>query len=287
MEWWGLIIGAGLPSLIIPVHNAPAELDRCLASVCATVPAGAEVFVIDDASTDAEVTKVLGRWQQRTGPSWRFCFQQQNLGFVATANRGMEMTRRDVVLLNSDTETTAGWLEGLQRCLASDPMIATATPWTNNGEIASIPRFCTANPAPKNPTSVAQVIARTGTPNYPELPTAVGFCMAVSRHALDTLGLFDEETFGLGYGEENDFSMRAQQAGLRNVLCDDVYVVHLGGRSFGPLGLKPDERSMRRLLLRHPGYLQQIEEFISADPLAERREELIHALKSAGLLETI
>ena len=287
MEWWGLIIGAGLPSLIIPVHNAPAELDRCLASVCATVPAGAEVFVIDDASTDAEVTKVLGRWQQRTGPSWRFCHQQQNLGFVATANRGMEMTRRDVVLLNSDTETTAGWLEGLQRCLASDPMIATATPWTNNGEIASIPRFCTANPAPKNPAAVARVIARTGTPSYPELPTAVGFCMAVSRHALDTLGPFDEETFGLGYGEENDFSMRAQQAGLRNVLCDDVYVVHLGGRSFGPLGLKPDERSMRRLLLRHPGYLRQVEEFISADPLAERREELIHALKSAGLLETI
>ncbi len=287
MEWWGLIIGAGLPSLIIPVHNAPAELNRCLASVCATVPAVAEVFVIDDASTDAEVTKVLGRWQQRTGPSWRFCFQQQNLGFVATANRGMEMTRRDVVLLNSDTETTAGWLEGLQRCLASDPMIATATPWTNNGEIASIPRFCTANPAPKNPTSVAQVIARTGTPNYPELPTAVGFCMAVSRHALDTLGLFDEETFGLGYGEENDFSMRAQQAGLRNVLCDDVYVVHLGGRSFGPLGRTPDESSMRRLLSRHPGYLQQVEEFISADPLAARREELIQALQSAGLLETV
>ncbi len=287
MECRGLIIGAGLPAVVIPVHNAPDELDRCLASVYATVPAGVEVIVIDDASTGAEVTEVLGRWQQRAGPSWRFRYQQQNLGFVGTANRGMAMTQRDVVLLNSDTETTTGWLEGLHRCLASDPSIATATPWTNNGEIASIPQFCTANPAPQNPDAVARVIARTGTASYPELPTAVGFCMAVSRHALDTLGLFDEETFGLGYGEENDFSMRAQQAGLRNVLCDDVYVVHLGGRSFGPLGLKPDERSMRRLLLRHPGYLRQVEEFISADPLAARREELIQALKSAGLLETV
>ena len=275
-----------LPSVIIPVHNAPDELDRCLESVYATVPAGAEVIVIDDASQDAEVRNVLHRWQQRAGPSWHFRFQQQNLGFVGTANRGMEMTRRDVVLLNSDTETTTGWLEGLQRCLASDPSIATATPWTNNGEIASIPRFCAANPSPRNPDAVARVIACTGTASYPELPTAVGFCMAVSRHALDTLGPFDEKTFGLGYGEENDFSMRAQQAGLRNVLCDDVYVVHLGGRSFGPLGLKPDESSMRRLLLRHPGYLQQVEEFISSDPLAQRREELIQALKSAGLLES-
>lgn len=279
--------GGGLPTVIIPVHNAPAELDHCLESVYATVPAGAEVMVIDDASTDAKVTHVLGRWQRQTGTSWQFHLQRQNLGFVGTVNRGMEMTRRDVVLLNSDTITTTGWLEGLQRCLASDPLVATATPWTNNGEIASIPRFCAANPSPQNPEAVARVIACTGTTGYPQLPTAVGFCMAVTRHALDTVGLFNAETFGPGYGEENDFSMRAQQAGLLNVLCDDVYVVHLGSRSFGPLGLKPDESSMRRLLSCHPGYLRQIEEFISSDPLAPRREELIQALKSAGLLETI
>ncbi len=278
---------AGLPSVIIPVHNAPDVLDRCLASVCATVPAGVEVIVIDDASTDGEVTSVLHRWQQRVGPSWQFHFQKQNLGFVGTVNRGMKMTQRDIVLLNSDTEVTPGWLEGLQRCLASDSLIATATPWTNNGEIASIPGFCEANPPPRNPESVARVIAGTGTACYPELPTAVGFCMAVSRKALNTLGLFDEKTFGLGYGEENDFSMRAQQAGLRNVLCDDVYIVHLGGRSFGPLGLKPDESTMQRLLSLHPEYLQQVEAFISSDPLAQRREELIQALKSAGLLETV
>ena len=276
--------GAGLPSVIIPVHNAPDELECCLASVYATVPDGTEVIIIDDASTDAEVTTVLRRWQRRTGPSWRFRIQQQNLGFVSTANRGMQMARRDVVLLNSDTEPTTGWLEGLQRCLESDPSIATATPWTNNGEIASIPVFCEVNPTPRNPEAVAQIIACTGRATYPELPTAVGFCMAVSSHAMETLGLFDEETFGRGYGEENDFSMRAQQAGLRNVLCDDVYVVHLGGRSFGPLGLKPDESSMQRLLSRHPEYLQQVQEFISTDPLAVRRKQLIQALNEANVL---
>jgi GT2 family glycosyltransferase len=275
------LTGVDLPSVIVPVHNAPDELDRCLATVFETVPAGAKIIIIDDASTDAEVANVLSRWQQRAGPSWQFHFQAQNAGFVGTANRGMEMTRGDIVLLNSDTEVTAGWLEGLQRCLASDPSIATATPWTNNGEIASIPRFCEANPPPGDPVSVARVIALTGTASYPELPTAVGFCMAVSRHALDTLGMFDEQTFGLGYGEENDFSMRAQRAGMRNVLCDDVYVVHLGGRSFGPLGLKPDESTMQRLLSRHPAYLEQVQEFIVSDPLAARREELVQALAAS------
>jgi len=273
--------GASLPSLIIPVHNAPEELDRCLASVAATVPADIEVIVIDDASQDEAVQKILARWQQGAGSHWRFLFQQQNLGFVATVNRGMAMTRGDVVLLNSDTEVTTGWLEGLSRCLASDSSIATATPWTNNGEIVSLPRFCEVNPPPADREAVARIIARTGTACYPELPTAVGYCMAISRHALDKLGLFDEETFGIGYGEENDFSMRAQQAGMRNVLCDDVYVVHLGGRSFGPLGLKPDEASMQRLLARHPDYLRLVQAFIHSDPLAPRRQELARALGGA------
>lgn len=271
-----------MPSVIVPVHNAPDELERCLACLAATVPPHTEVIVIDDASRDTAVERILRRWQQETGNYWRFVVQQRNLGFVATVNRGMEMASGDVVLLNSDTEVTTGWLEGLQRCLASDPSIATATPWTNNGEITSLPVFCRANPPPADREAVSAAIAGTGSACYPDLPTAVGFCMAISRPALNQLGLFDEEAFGVGYGEENDFSMRAQAAGMRNVLCDDVYVVHLGGRSFGPLGLRPDEECMSRLLALHPSYLQQVQDFISADPLARRRNELLDALAGAG-----
>jgi GT2 family glycosyltransferase len=264
------------------VHNAPDELDGCLASLTATIPSDTEVIVIDDASQDVDVTTVFRHWQQQTGSRWQFIFQPQNLGFVSTVNRGMEMARGDVVLLNSDTEVTTGWLEGLQRCLASDSAIATATPWTNNGEIASLPKFCQANPSPADREAVAAVIANTGCACYPDIPTAVGFCMAISRQALDRLGQFDAETFGMGYGEENDFSMRAQTASMRNVLCDDVYVVHLGGRSFGPLGLRPDETSMQKLLALHPSYLELVQEFIAADPLAQRRQELLDALAIAG-----
>ena len=39
-----------LPTVIIPVHNAPDELQQCLASVAATVPGDAEVIVIDEGS---------------------------------------------------------------------------------------------------------------------------------------------------------------------------------------------------------------------------------------------
>jgi GT2 family glycosyltransferase len=271
-----------LPAVVIPVYNAADELESCLRAVHDTVPAETEVIVIDDASPDAGVRQVLAAWRQKA-PSWKLLANPSNLGFVGTANRGMRTARGDVVLLNSDTEVTTGWLQGLQRCLASDPSIATATPWTNNGEIASLPVFCMNNPVPPDRDAVARVIASCGPAVYPEIPTAVGFCMAVSRRSIREVGYFDEELFGKGYGEENDFSMRARQAGLHNVLCDDVYVVHLGGRSFGPAGLEPGEDSMQRLLSRHPGYLGQVQAFIADDPLAGRRENMLRALREAGV----
>jgi GT2 family glycosyltransferase len=276
-------VSTPLPAVVIPVYNAAPELDRCLRTVCATVPPGSEVLIIDDASPDPAVAAVLQDWLGRGLPGWRFLRNPANLGFVGTANRGMRLCRGDVVLLNSDTEVTRGWLQGLGRCLAADAAIATATPWSNNGEIVSIPRFCADNPAPADAEAVAAVISDCSPAHYPELPTAVGFCMAVARRAIERIGLFDEALFGKGYGEENDYSLRAHDAGLRNVLCDDVYVVHLGGRSFGPLGLKPGADSMRRLLSRHPDYLERVQAFIAADPLAGRRRAIVDALDRAGV----
>ena len=103
--------------------------------------------------------------------------------------------------------------------------------------------------------------------------------MAISRQAIERIGLFDEETFGHGYGEENDFSMRAIAVGMKNVLCDNAYVAHHGGGSFVPLGLRPGSDSMRRLLGKHPRYQKLIEDFIRQDPLAGRRQELIDSVQ--------
>jgi GT2 family glycosyltransferase len=271
------------PLIIIPVYNAIEHVQACLASLERVSPES-EILVIDDASTDERVSELLRTWAATAG-NHHLIAQTQNRGFVHTANTGLLSTEADVVLLNSDTRVTPGWLEALTRCLDSVDRIATATPWTNNGEIASIPAFCRANPVPSNEdaAAVGRFLSRSRQAVYPEIPTAVGFCMAISRTAIDALGLFDEETFGHGYGEENDFSMRARTAGFRNVLCDDAYVVHHGAASFGPTGLVPGNESMQRLLSRHPGYLEIVSRFIEEDPLAPLRDDLVTALLSQGI----
>lgn len=266
------------PLVIVPVFNAFEKLEACLESISRTVSTDSQVILIDDASTDTRVRPLLQSWVSEAKSVRRLLVHDVNKGFVATANHGMKMAETDVVLLNSDTEVTSGWIQKLKNCLESDASIATATPWSNNGEIVSMPQFCVSNPVPPEPEVVASIIGSCGQASYPELPTAVGFCMAISLRAIRRVGLFAEEAFGRGYGEENDFCQRAEQLGMRNVLCDDAYVVHHGGASFGPLGLKPDENSMKRLLARHPEYLSKVSKFIKIDPLQARRQQILDCL---------
>ncbi|MDX1409483.1 MAG: glycosyltransferase, partial [Saprospiraceae bacterium] len=113
------------PAVIIPVFNAFDELKSCLASVAATVGSETQVMIIDDASTDARIKPLIGETIAAGGPRWRFVEQVRNEGFVATANLGMRLCHTDLVLLNSDTVVTPGWLERMAICLASDDRIAT------------------------------------------------------------------------------------------------------------------------------------------------------------------
>jgi GT2 family glycosyltransferase len=98
--------------------------------------------------------------------------------------------------------------------------------------------------------------------------------MYLRRSALRQLGGFDAATFGRGYGEENDFCLRAAAMGWRNVLCETAYVVHLGNASFGPLDMAPNGDNLRRLLARWPDYNERVARFIMADPLRPHRQRL-------------
>ncbi len=264
----------GMVDIIIPVYDAWDSLRDCLDSLSRTVPVNQSIEIVDDASTDPRVWPLIREFA-RTRSGVRTVRQRQNLGFVETVNGAMARSSFDVILLNSDAITTRGWLEAMERCVASDASIATVTPFSNNAEICSFPEFCVNNPVPGDPEQVASAIRRTGSRRYPDLPTAVGFCMLIRRHCLDQLGLFDAHRYGAGYGEENDFCMRASRAGFRNVLCDDAYVVHVGGQSFLPKGLGPGGENMSRLLERYPDYQRLVADFIQRDPIRPIREKIL------------
>ena len=270
--------GPSLPTVVVPVFNALEALDACLGALDRTLPAGTRVHLADDASTDPRVARVVDDWAGRTRLCATVARRARNLGFPANCNAAVDETGdADVVLLNSDAEPAGDWLRRLAACAAADPAIASATPWSNNGEIVSFPNFVSPNPLPEDPEAIARAAARL-VPRYPDLPTAVGFCMFVRRAAWRALGGFDAETFGRGYGEENDWCLRTAAHGWRHVLCDDAYVVHHGHASFAATGLAPGGENLRRLNARWPGYNERIARFILDDPLRGDRDRLAAAL---------
>jgi O-antigen biosynthesis protein len=279
--------------IIIPVYNAPSDARRCIESVLVHDHTDCRITLIDDGSTDAGVAALFAELEGRRLPQLVLLRNGRNLGFIATANRGIAASFADVVLLNSDTVVTGDWLRAIRDCAATDSRIGTITPFSNNAEICSFPRLCLDNPiaGDDDAEAIAAAIARAAVPTYPDLPTGVGFCLFIRRALIDDIGMFDV-AFGPGYGEENDLCLRAARAGWRNVLADNAFVVHVGGRSFGGQKSELSPRNTAILLDRHPHYTRMVEAYIKDDPLAPLRaaaqsELLLSKSDARGVLHVI
>ena len=261
--------------VVVPVYNAAGDLARCVDSVLQHSSGDWRLLLIDDASPQIAVRTYFSGLRARRLPQVTLLANKANLGFTLTVNRGFQESRpaADVVVLNSDTVVTRDWLGKLSRCAASDSHIGTLTPFSNNAEICSWPRLCSNNPWPvgQDPEPVVRALELAAVPTYPDLPTGVGFCLYIRRALIAAIGGFDP-AFGLGYGEENDFCMRAAAAGYRNVLCEDAFVIHWGGSSFGATRADLAPRNTALLLERHPDYEQIVHGYIATDPLRPLRE---------------
>jgi GT2 family glycosyltransferase len=267
--------------VVVPIYNAYEVLKNCLMNLEKYQINISQVILINDASTDNRINPFIEEIAYKN--KWQVIQQTKNKGFVQTANLGLKLSNNHTVLLNSDTLVTKPWILALEQALESNPRLGTATPWSNNAEICSFPEFLVNHKPTKNIDLLAKALIEYHQPSYPEIPTAVGFCMLITKRAKKLVGYFDEDHFGHGYGEENDYSMRVIEAGLTNILCDNAYVAHIGNQSFCELGLKPNEGTMQRLLVKHPNYLQMIQEYIKIDPFVTIREKILTILKTQNI----
>jgi len=276
--------------IIIPVYKGLADTRLCITSVLAApVRCAWRLIVIDDHSPEPEVTAWL-REIAALEPRITLLENDENLGFVATVNRGMQLSdENDVLLLNSDTEVANDWLDRIRAAVYGDARVASVTPFSTNATICSYPRFCKDNALPPGHTtaSLDALCAQTNPGAVVDVPTGVGFCMYIRRDCLQDVGLFDVEHFGKGYGEENDFCQRAAAKGWRNLHLLDTFVLHTGGVSFGD-SKSPRERSAMQILDRlHPRYARDVQAFVAADPAAPYRLAIDVARLQASRLPTI
>lgn len=262
--------------IVLPVYGGLGVLQRCVASVLAAqnhVPW--HLTVIDDASPQPEVGPWLRELALAHPQQITVLSNARNLGFVGTVNLGMRLAgRRDVVLLNSDTEVSGDWLDRLSQAAHGTARAGTVTPFSNNATICSYPLFCEDNPLPADHTaaSLDRLFAQAHAGRSLAIPTAVGFCMYIRRECLDEVGEFDAQTFGAGYGEENDFCVRASARGWLHLHALDVFVFHAGAASFNESRHALQQSALAAIRRLHPHYEDMVRDFVQRDPARPYRE---------------
>lgn len=202
--------------IIIPVLNEAALTKNCLESMVAKSDTPYRLILIDNASGE-ETKKILEDFAN-SHKNITLIRNEENLGWVKAVNQGIKASRGPYIcIMNNDTVVkTDGWLAKL---------IAVAEA---AGDIGLVnPRFDVKNEPGKDKP-------------YIEIDFCRGYCVLIKRPLIDRIGALDE-AYGLGYYDDDDFSVRAIRAGFRCVRANDVVVEHLKDSTFTTL-FKDDVR---------------------------------------------
>lgn len=264
--------------IVVPVFNALEDVKKCLASLeqC-TDQLQVHVIVVNDGS-DAPTTAWL-RSFCCDKPIFLLIEHPTNTGYTRAVNTGLRAsTAAYVITQNSDTIVAPGWLEGLIRCMQSSPTIGIVGPLSNAASWQSVPRLYDDQgafavndlPAGYSAADMARSVARASVKAYPRLPFVNGFCFMIKREVIDSVGYMDEETFPIGYGEENDYCIRAMDAGFDLAIADDVYVYHAKSKSFGHERRKElSQQGTRNLKQKH-----SLEKYTARVDLVKKTDKL-------------
>ena len=228
--------------VLVPVHNALAELRDCWASLVRNADERlVRVTFVDDAS-DRDTQSWLEELA-RSDSRVRVLRNRSNKGYTKSVNRGLDDLVADTVaILNSDTLVTPGAIDRLLAGINSSDDVGAVGPLSNAASWQSIPRlkgedgqfFINALPSGHSADDVAALVAREfPSVRRPAVPVLNGFCTAFRSEAVRNIGLLDEKRFPKGYGEENDYCVRLIDAGYRLLVCEDAYVYHVKSASFG------------------------------------------------------
>ncbi|TVQ96633.1 MAG: glycosyltransferase, partial [Desulfovibrionales bacterium] len=268
-------------TVIVPVYDDLAATRDCLEALedsraaCAT---RFEILMVWDAGPEPAVLDYLtGRAQ---AGKIKLIVNPWNMGFVNAVNQALRHAQgRDVVLLNADAMVCSDWLDRLRNRACALDNVGTVTPMTNYGELVSYPH-------PKSPGVIDtldqvrmldQACAAVNAANpeqTPDLPVGVGFCMYIRAQLLRAVGGLDSTQLHRGYGEEVDFCLRGEAKGFRNCCAPEVFVGHLGGRSFGADKRRLALQNNKVLYARYPDYRSDYLEFLRRDPLRPYRERI-------------
>lgn len=228
-------------TVVIVNYNVKYFLEQCLRSVfAATQDLDAEVFVVDNNSSDGSV-----EWIKNQFPQVKLIANQNNVGFSKANNQAIRLARGEwVLLLNPDTIVPENCFKELLTYCQEHPKLGGLGVKMLDGSGVYLPESKRGLPTPEvavyKMTGLSKLFSehpRFGAyyhGNLSEtLPQKVevlaGAFMWMRKSVLDEIGLLDETYFM--YGEDIDLSHRIRLAGYENHYFPYTPIIHYKGES--------------------------------------------------------
>ncbi len=216
-------------SVVIPVYGQCHLTLHCLKSLDAIADQRPfEVIVVDDASSD-DSPAVLSAL-----PGIRYLRNDENLGFLASCNRGAGQARgRYILLLNNDTRVQDGAIDALADTFEAHANVGLvgAKLYFNDGSLQEAGGIVWSDGSAMN-------YGRDDDPRKPQYnyvrdaDYCSGAAIMLPRRLWRELGGFDDY-YGRAYYEDTDLAMRVRDAGYRVLYQPFAKVIHAEGATSG------------------------------------------------------
>ncbi|HEY2435630.1 MAG TPA: glycosyltransferase family 2 protein [Solirubrobacteraceae bacterium] len=219
---------------IVLSWNGREDTLRCLDSLSRVERSDLRIVCVDNGSEDGSAAAVRERFPEVT-----LIEAGHNLGYAGGNNLGLVHALRNgarwVMLVNNDAIVAANVVDGFERAIAARPRAGIlagkvyfadrpGTLWFAGQRVSTLTGY----------SGRPRGYGRRDSRRYGAVVStgrAVGALMAVSREALETVGLLDERLFA--YVEDVDLALRARQAGFEIVLAPDAHAWHRVSASTG------------------------------------------------------
>ncbi|MBC6998416.1 glycosyltransferase family 2 protein [Cytophaga sp. FL35] len=237
-------------AVVILNWNGEVLLERYLKSVV-DYSADAQIYVVDNASTDGSVAYIKKNYPQVT-----VIVNPDNGGFTTGYNQGLKHIDADIYcLLNSDIEVTPNWLEPIAELFNTNKEVAIVQPKIldmlkkDHFEYAGAAGgFIDRLGYPFCRGRIFQALEKD-TGQYDdtvEIFWATGACMFIKKEVFWELKGFDETYFA--HQEEIDLCWRAKNKGYKIFYTGKSKVYHLGGSTLSNMNPKKTFLNFRNSL---------------------------------------
>lgn len=241
------LVGLDQPlEVVIPACNCEDLTIRCLDHLAAFAGLTIRILYVDNGSS-AEAMRTVADHAEILGLQLCILRNRTNQGFTAAVNRGLsESTSPAVLVLNNDCFVGPNCVENLAWEVLKRHNVAAAGPLTGDDgrqslryqqRIAQARLNQTVLKHLDDPVHCANRLRHTRH-SVPEEVLSF-FCAMLNRQAIEKIGMLDAR-FGSGLAADDEWCLRARQAGWSVVCSMNAYAAHLHKSSFQRLGIDRD-----------------------------------------------